>query len=40
MAFNLTNLDSVTRSLMLEEIENDIKSGKLFISPRLNRVCL
>jgi hypothetical protein len=38
MAFNLVNLDSATRSLMLEEIENDIKSAKLFQSPRLNTI--
>jgi len=36
MAFNLVNLDSATRGLMLEEINNDIKTGKLFISGRLN----
>jgi hypothetical protein len=36
MAFNLVNLDSATRGLMLEEIDNDIKTGKLFISSRLN----
>jgi hypothetical protein len=36
MALNLTNLDERTRSLMVEEIESDASSGKLYISPRLN----
>ncbi|MGD0279993.1 MAG: hypothetical protein ABSC11_11885 [Smithella sp.] len=36
MSLNLVNLDSVTRSLMLDEIDNDTKSTKLYISPRLN----
>jgi hypothetical protein len=33
MALNLTNLDERTRSLMVEEIESDASSGKLYISP-------
>ncbi|HEX8176650.1 MAG TPA: hypothetical protein VF543_16275 [Pyrinomonadaceae bacterium] len=36
MALNLVNLDERTRSIMLEEIESDISSSKLYISPRLN----
>lgn len=36
MAFNLVNLDNVTRALMLEEIDGDINARKLYSSPRLN----
>ncbi|KAF0145501.1 MAG: hypothetical protein FD156_782 [Nitrospirae bacterium] len=36
MAFSLVNLDSATRELMLEEINGDIKTGKLHASKRLN----
>jgi hypothetical protein len=36
MALNLLNLDNHTRSLMLEEIDRDIKAQKLYISPRLS----
>jgi hypothetical protein len=36
MALNLVNLDSKTRSLMLEEIVGDIAAGKLYYSPRLS----
>jgi hypothetical protein len=36
MALSLANLDERTRSFMLEEIESDASSGKLYISPRLN----
>lgn len=35
MALNLVNLDSTTRSLMLEEINSDITGGTLYISARL-----
>lgn len=36
MSLSLSNLDSITRQFMIEEIEQDIASGKLYISPRLN----
>lgn len=36
MAFKFENLDSKTRELMLDEVELDIKNGKLYLSPRLS----
>ncbi len=36
MSLSLHNLDDKTRQLMLDEIEQDIAAGKLYISPRLN----
>ncbi len=36
MALNLVNLDDKTRPLMVREIDHDIASGKLYLSPRLN----
>lgn len=36
MALDFANLDSNTRSFMLEEIEHDIAVGKLYYSPRLS----
>jgi len=36
MALNLVNLDDQTRPLMVEEIDLDVKSGRLYVSPRLN----
>src|ERR1044072_1856616 len=34
--FNFQNLDEETRKLMLEEIEDDIRQQKLYLSDRLN----
>ena len=34
--FNFVQLDEITRELMLSEINNDSKLGKLYISERLN----
>jgi hypothetical protein len=36
MAMNFINLDSATRRFMVEEINNDIKVGTLYESPRLS----
>jgi hypothetical protein len=36
MALSLTNLDSVTRQYMLEEISRDLAEGNLYYSPRLS----
>jgi hypothetical protein len=36
MALNLLNLDSTTRQLMVEEINSDIATSKLYESPRLS----
>ncbi len=36
MGLSLTNLDNQTRPLMVDEIQADIKSGKLYLSQRLN----
>jgi hypothetical protein len=36
MALSLVNLDDKTRRFMLEEVEHDIASDQLYISPRLN----
>lgn len=36
MAFHFANLDDRTRSYMVKEIELDIASNKLYVSPRLN----
>lgn len=36
MALRLTNLDDRTRRLMLDEIESDLTSGKLYLSERLS----
>ena len=36
MALNLINLDASTRKYMLDEIENDERAGRLYISPRLS----
>jgi hypothetical protein len=32
---NLVNLDEKTRAFMLDEVDNDISSGQLYLSPRL-----
>lgn len=32
----LANLDDAVRSFMLEEVDADIRAGKLYLSPRLN----
>ena len=36
MALQLTNLDELTRALMVEELEIDMVNGDLYLSPRLN----
>ena len=36
MALQLSNLDELTRALMVEELEIDVASGDLYLSPRLN----
>jgi len=36
MALQYTDLDEGTRRLMLEELELDIKEGRLYLSPRLS----
>lgn len=36
MLLSLTNLDDTTRKYMIEEIEMDIASNRLYISPRLS----
>ena len=36
MSLSLTNLDEKTRAKMLEELEQDVNAGKLYMSPRLN----
>jgi hypothetical protein len=36
MAFNFYDLDQRTRELMVEEIDRDVSSGSLYISPRLS----
>jgi len=38
VALNLANLDSSTRSFMLDEIVHDIAAGNLYYSPRLSPV--
>lgn len=38
MSLPLENLDQKTRQLMLEEIEQDINNGTLYISPRLSEI--
>ena len=38
MTFNFQNLDSVTRTTMLEEVEDDLKHNKLYKSSRLNEM--
>ena len=37
MAIQLANLDELTRTLMVEELERDVANGDLYLSPRLNR---
>lgn len=39
MALELHHLDEVTRKHMIAEIERDVESGKLYISPRLTQEC-
>jgi len=36
--FNFLNLDSETRTLMLQEIQSDFENGKLYLSDRLNEI--
>lgn len=36
MGMNLINLDEKTREFMLDELEQDVASNKLYSSPRLN----
>jgi len=36
MGMNLINLDEKTRKFMLNELEQDVASNKLYLSPRLN----
>lgn len=36
MGIHYENLDEKTREFMLEELETDIRHGKMYISPRLN----
>jgi hypothetical protein len=36
MSLQLANLDERTRTYMLEELEYDVKNGKLYLSPRLS----
>jgi hypothetical protein len=36
LGINFENLDTQTREFMIKELELDISSGKLYISPRLN----
>jgi hypothetical protein len=36
MALRLVNLDSRTRQLMLDELEQDVERGQLYFSPRLS----
>jgi hypothetical protein len=36
MSFNFENLDELTRQYMLDELSHDIRSGTVYISPRLN----
>ncbi|MCJ7791157.1 MAG: hypothetical protein MUP49_01895 [Dehalococcoidia bacterium] len=36
MGMSLTSLDNETRKFMLDELEQDVASNKLYISPRLN----
>ena len=36
MALQLANLDEVTRTWMVEELELDVANGDLYLSPRLN----
>ncbi|TGM96788.1 hypothetical protein [Leptospira yasudae] len=38
MAFTFKNLDNVTREEMKKEIQSDINSNKIYISPRLNPI--
>lgn len=38
MALNLVDLDDATRRLMQEELDSDISSGRLYISPRLTEL--
>jgi len=35
MAFSFENLDQITRRLMIDEVDYDLKNGNLYISPRL-----
>lgn len=35
--FRFEDLNPIVRKLMIEELENDIKNGTLYISPRLNK---
>jgi hypothetical protein len=37
MALNLVNLDERTRWLMLDELDQDILNGRLYLSPRLSQ---
>ena len=37
MALQLDNLDELTRTLMVEELEIDVANGHLYLSPRLNQ---
>ena len=37
MALQLGNLDELTRTLMVEELEIDVANGELYLSARLNR---
>jgi len=38
MGLNLVNLDEITRSYMIKELELDITKRKLYISPRLSPI--